>query len=252
MGKRKIISIKEDLCNGCGLCAKGCPEGALKIIDGKARLVSEIYCDGLGACIGDCPLGAIEVEEREAQEYSEKKTMKNIVAKGENTIKAHLVHLLQHNEVEYFNQALKYLRENKIPVPDITAEMAGPSTPFPDSDKSWPVQLKLLNPKAGFLRNSHLLIAADCTAFSYGDFHRDFMEGKVPVIFCPKLDSEVDKYIEKLTSIFKDMDIEKITMVRMEVPCCGGVGSVVEKALDLSEKEIPVEEFIISITGDVK
>jgi len=275
MAKRKIIKIDEELCNGCGLCASGCPEGAIKIIDGKARLVSEIYCDGLGACIGDCPLDAIEVEEREAKPYSEEKTMKNIAAKGENTIKAHLFHLLQHNEVEYYNQALKYLRDNNIDVPDITAEMAGtlkaggcPSSSEKKIDRSndrknesgkidsrlisWPVQLRLLNPKAGFLKNSHLLIAADCTAFSYGDFHRDFMEGKVPVIFCPKLDSGIDDYIEKLSSIFKDMEIEKITMVRMEVPCCGGVRNIVEKALKRSKKEVPIEEFIISINGDKK
>lgn len=272
MAKRKIIRIDEDLCNGCGKCASGCPEGAIQMIDGKARLVSEIFCDGLGACIGDCPVNAISVEEREAEPYSEKKTMANIVLKGENTIKAHLRHLLNHGETVYYREALEYLRENDIPVPNLI-DVGEPMGMCPSmkervmkrdaaSDNStlnvqselgsWPVQLKLVSPFAGFFRNSDILISATCVPFSYGNFHARFMKGKVPIVMCPKLDDANDRYVEKLAEIFRNNDVRSITIVRMEVPCCGGTAGVVEEALKRSGKNIIVRDYIIGIDGEIK
>ncbi len=272
--KRKIIVIDEDLCNGCGLCAEGCPEGAIQMIDGKARLVSEIYCDGLGACIGDCPVNAISIEERVAEAYDEFKTMDNIVKKGPNTIKAHLKHLLHHGETTYYNQALKYLKEHDIPVPDLISSEGGtmacgcPSTLEKKIDRSqsnsdssnvnvgsqlstWPVQLTLVSPMAGFFKNADLLIAADCTAFAYGNLHNKFLKGKVPVIFCPKLDSNINSYIDKLTMVFEQNNINSITILRMEVPCCGGTSKIVEEALKKSGKNIIIREYVIGINGEI-
>ncbi|MFA5519526.1 MAG: 4Fe-4S binding protein [Spirochaetota bacterium] len=268
---RKIIKIDDDLCNGCGKCAVGCPEGAIQMIDGKARLVSEIFCDGLGACIGDCPVDAITVEEREAQAYSEWKTMDNIVVKGANTIKAHLKHLLHHGETTYYKQALEYLKEKNIPVPVLiepgesfgscpsmqerTMKKDNKNTVVnnvPTELTTWPVQLKLVSPFAGYFKNADILIAADCTAFSYGNFHSRFMKDKVTLIMCPKLDNANDNYVDKLTEIFKNNDIKSITIVRMEVPCCGGTTKLIEESLKNSGKNIILREYVVGIDGEIK
>ncbi|MGM0607208.1 MAG: ATP-binding protein [Candidatus Muiribacteriota bacterium] len=276
MPKRKIISINQDLCNGCGLCTDGCPEGAIQLIDGKARLVNEIFCDGLGECIGSCPVNAISVEEREAAPYDEYKTMENIVKHGQNTVKAHLKHLLYHGQVKYYNQGIEYLKKNNMNVPEIktkgnSVDKCGcPSAKEQTINKntgnksadiysnidsqltSWPVQLTLVSPMGGFFESAELLIAADCTAFSYGNFHNRFMKGKVPIIFCPKLDKNYEIYVDKLTMIFKENNIKSITIIRMEVPCCGGTTAIVEEALKKSSKNIIVKEYIIGINGEIK
>ena len=200
--KRKIIQIDHELCNGCGLCLPNCPEGALQLIDGKARLVSDLFCDGLGACIGTCPQAAITIEERDAQPYDEKETMGNIVKHGAPTIQAHLKHLAEHGQHEYLQQALGYLREKNIKVDfkpmgacacpgskmmDMrAAPTARPSTQAPgglagrqqeSQLQNWPVQLQLLNPAAPYFQNAELVIAADCTAFAHADFHQRFLPG---------------------------------------------------------------------------
>ena len=270
--KRKIITIDWEKCNGCGKCIPNCPEGALRMIDGKARLLSDLFCDGLGACIGHCPEGAIAIEERAAEPYDERKAMENIVKGGENTIKAHLEHLKSHNETVFYNQAIDYLREKMIAVPRTSGSPAHPVHACPGSReinrtgqaaavsphgkipsqlRQWPVQLHLLNSSASFFENAELVIAADCTAYSYGNFHEKFINGKIIAIACPKLDSEQESYLEKLTEIFKNRNIRKISVIIMEVPCCSGLLGLAKRALELSGRDIPLESTVINLDGTV-
>lgn len=287
--KRKIIKIDEDLCNGCGLCIPNCPEGALRIIDGKARLISDLFCDGLGACIGHCPEGAILIEEREAEPYDEAKVMANVVKAGANTIKAHLEHLQDHGETQFLKEAIDYLKENDFDVPDgfevsdkptespHSKQDQGPELHFHAgcpgsrtidfSDKKeaqqsntedisselrqWPVQLQLINPAAPYFRDSDLLIAADCVPFAFADFHRKFLKDKSLIIFCPKLDTVIEQYVEKLTVLFANNKINSISILYMEVPCCFGVKGIIQRAMEDAGKDIPLEEIKISLKGDI-
>jgi ferredoxin len=271
MGKRKIIKIDEEKCNGCSLCIPNCPEGALQIIDGKARLISDIFCDGLGACIGHCPQGAITIETREAEPYDEKKVMENIVKQGKNVIKAHLEHLKEHNETKYLNEALEFLKERNIEIKlendkirhphfggcpgaavrkiDINGSATN-NIKQASALRQWPVQLTLLPPQAPFFENSHLLIAADCVPFANANFHSMLLNGKSLAIGCPKLD-DIGAYREKLTQIFKNNKIKSITVAIMEVPCCYGLYTAVEKALEDSGKKFPLIQEVISISGDI-
>lgn len=275
MSKRKIIKIDEEKCNGCSLCIPNCPEGALQIIDDKARLISDLFCDGLGACIGHCPEGAITIEEREAEKYDEKKVMENIVKQGKNVIKAHLKHLKEHNETKYLNQAIEFLKEKNIEVPkDVISSTQGPLPcgcpgtmvkdfrPEKKSDalpgkailiqsqlKQWPIQIKLVPPFAPYLDNADILIAADCVPFAYADFHSDLLKGKVLLIGCPKLD-DAGYYTEKITQILKNNNIKSITTAHMEVPCCFGLVSVIKSAIEASGKDVPFKEVTISIKGE--
>jgi NAD-dependent dihydropyrimidine dehydrogenase PreA subunit len=271
--KRSIITIDEDKCNGCGLCVPDCPEGALQVIDGKVRLVSDLFCDGLGACLKTCPEGALFVEEREAEPYSERKVMENVVKHGPNVIKAHLHHLKEHGEVKYLREAVDYLQEKGIALPmheeaapaacgcpgsaardmrDRPAEKAPAGGARIGSElRQWPVQLKLLNPGAPYFANADILLAADCVPFAYGDFHRDLLSGKIVVMFCPKIDPYIEEYMEKLAGILALHDISSITVARMEVPCCGGLNVVLERAMQKAGKQVPVREIVIGIKGDV-
>ncbi|MEI0602890.1 4Fe-4S binding protein [Brachyspira alvinipulli] len=268
--KRRIIKIDEDKCTGCGICIPDCPEGALQIIDGKARLISDLFCDGLGACIKACPENAMEIEEREAEEYDESKVMVNIVKGGENVIKAHLKHLKDHGEDKLFNEAVKYLKNNNMEVPnmeehkhcgcpgsmqkDMRNQFRGENNnniQMNSELRNWPIQLKLINPNANYLDNADLLIAADCVPFSYPNFHSRFLKNKTLLMFCPKLDTGIDSYIEKLVNIFTNKNIKSISIVRMEVPCCGGVEMIVQKALEIANKNIIIKEYTISIDGNI-
>lgn len=273
MVKRSIIKIDEEKCDGCSLCIPNCPEGAIQIIDNKARLISDLFCDGLGACIGHCPQEAITIEEREAIPYDELKVMENIVKQGENTIKAHLEHLRDHNEQELLEQALDYLKENNIENPLKNAKQDTPlpcgcpgtslreikrnnsqnqtqqSTQQESSLTQWPVQLHLLPPSAQFFNNSDLLVCADCVPFAHPNFHSQLLSGKSLVIGCPKLD-DIQAYEEKLTEILKINNIKSIAVPIMEVPCCYGLFAAVESAVKNSGKDIPVEKKVISINGE--
>ncbi|NDV80060.1 ATP-binding protein [Dysgonomonas sp. 511] len=274
--KRTIIKINEELCNGCGICVSGCHEGALQLIDGKARMISDLYCDGLGACIGDCPVGAIDFEEREAKPYDEIAVMERLVPKGEKTIRAHLLHLKDHNETALLAQGLRYLEEHNIDM-DIennneqnsdcgqafsacpgSREMSfapvKPVVPIgstPSQLRQWPVQLHLLNPQVGYFRGADVVLAADCTAYAYGGFHDRFLRNRTLAIACPKLDSNKEVYVSKLADMIDGVQINTLTVVIMEVPCCGGLLQLVKMALEQASNKVPVKKVVIGIEGEI-
>ena len=275
--KRKIIKIDEEKCNGCGLCIPECPEGAIQIIDGKARLVSDLMCDGLGACLGHCPEDAITIEEREAEPYDERKVMENIIKAGPNTIKAHLAHLKDHGQDDFYAEAVAYLKEKNIDIPkEEEPPMAHPpmggcpgsrSMAFtkeapaavtetlegerPSQLTHWPIQMHLIGPNAPQYQGADLLLAADCTAFSLGDFHKDYLKGKTLAIACPKLDEGQEIYVEKLKALIDQAKINTLTVMIMQVPCCGGLLRLAQKAAEEAERKIPVKAVVVGIQGDI-
>jgi NAD-dependent dihydropyrimidine dehydrogenase PreA subunit len=284
--KREIIKIDEEKCNGCDNCVPNCHEGALQVIDGKVRLISDLLCDGLGACIGHCPEGAITIEERECEPYDEIKVMETMVTKGLNTVVAHLKHLKEHNEIVYLKQGVNFLIQNPhlcdFTIEDVKRALHQPSPEEksgcnggcpgtqtvlinpqelrPDVSKwngslqselrQWPVQLHLINPAASYFNNADLLVAADCTAFTLGDFHQNWLKGKSLVIACPKLDQGKEIYLQKFISLMQS-GIKSITVLIMEVPCCGGLLNLVELALERSSTKIPVKAVTVSIKGEI-
>ncbi|MGL5958526.1 MAG: ATP-binding protein [Phocaeicola sp.] len=272
--KRNIIRINEDLCNGCGACIEGCHEGALQLIENKARIVSELYCDGLGACIGECPTNAITIEEREAEPYSETAVMDRIAPKGERTILAHLKHLKEHGETAYIKEAICYIKEKKIAIEldslteekpklacgcpgsmarSFNATAAPKLTPTAPSQLThWPIQLHLIRPDANFLSEADVVVAADCTAYAYANFHNRFLRGKKLVIACPKLDSNQDIYIAKLTQMINEGNIHTLTVVIMEVPCCGGLIQLVKLAAEQANRKVPIKRVVIGVEGEIK
>jgi len=230
MATRKIIKIDEEKCDGCGLCAKACAEGAIQIINGKAKLVSETYCDGLGACLGKCPQDAITMEDREAAEFDPK---------------AVEAHLSQNQPKEKLpcgcsgTLAQKFTRE-----PAVKSE----GVDVPSQLGNWPVQLKLVPVTAPYLNGAKLVISSDCAPFSFADFHRRFLADRVLLVGCPKLD-DVEFYTQKLTAMFRQNDIQSIEVVYMEVPCCFGLIQLVSTALNESGKKIPFKAIKIGIRG---
>lgn len=269
--ERQIIRIDDEKCDGCGLCAQGCPEGALQMIDGKARLVSEITCDGLGACVGDCPQGAITVETREAAPYDERLTLDGLIPKGANTLKAHLKHLYEHSQTTFLNQALDYLKELNHPIPDfkektmhsgcpgsaprnLSKPAAGPIAQdgLVSQLTQWPVQLHLISPMNPVFEKADLLIAADCTAFAMADFNQKWLPGKKLVIACPKLDQNQEVYLDKLTALIDEAQVNTITVMIMEVPCCGGLLRMTQKAVENASRKVPVKAVIVGVDGEVR
>lgn len=316
--KRKIINIDREKCNGCGLCIPNCHEGALQMIDGKATLVSELMCDGLGACLGHCPEGAITIEEREAEPYNETNVMELISSYGKNTVLAHLIHLLEHEQMDFLKEGATYLKENKEkmnfsvdevideihihfnkikakkeqkateqlaetehnhhhqhqhhhsgaghhqggscpgsavrslrPETNQLANEKGQANKIASQLENWPIQMHLINPNAPYFKESNLLLAADCVAFSYGNFHNEFLHNKKLIIACPKLDSNREIYVEKLITLIQEAKIKSINVLKMEVPCCSGLLSIAEKAKELAGSDIPVNSITISIDGKI-
>jgi len=299
--KRDILKIDEELCNGCGQCVPNCHEGALQVIDGKVRLVSELMCDGLGACIGHCPDGAITIETREAEPYSETRVMEQMKNKGKNTIMAHLKHLKDHGETGFLKEGVGYLKEHRAELNFDLDEVLGavhnhgrvapaavqmqkqdhshshghegggcpgsramviektgdsnnvaPAFDQPSELRQWPVQMHLINPGASYFQGSDLLIAADCVAFSMGGFHSKHLKGKSLAIACPKLDHGTDIYVQKLIALIDSAKVNTITVMMMEVPCCGGLLQMVKSALSQASRKVPLKMMIIGINGDIQ
>lgn len=239
---RKIIEINEDLCNGCGNCIISCAEGALEIVDGKARLVAERYCDGLGACLGECPTGALKIMERPADDFDEKAVELRLeeLKKPHAPISDSKPCGCPSMNIRTFERQPPCEKANK-PVTYEAAESAL---------TNWPVQIRLIPPTAPFLRNAHLLVLADCTPIAYPTLHRDFLDGKVVMVGCPKFDDS-EMYLEKFTEIFRQSNIRSVTVLAMEVPCCQGLPMIVTKAMERAGKTVPTEYVIIGVRGDL-
>jgi ferredoxin len=239
---RKIIEIDEELCNGCGQCVPACAEGAIQVIEGKARLVKDQYCDGLGACLGECPTGALTIVEREAEEFDEEAVEEHLAARVQDEKKAEpiLACGCPSTQVQSFNVSSSHHRDHSQDTHDS----------FASTLSHWPVQIRLVPPTAPFLKGAHLLVAADCTPVAYPHFHRDFLKGKAVMAGCPKFD-DAQEYVQKFADIFKTADIKGITVAVMEVPCCQGLPVIIKKAMELTGKEIPLDQVIISTRGEI-
>lgn len=239
---RKIIQIDEEKCDGCGQCVIGCAEGALDIIDGKAKVISDNLCDGLGACIGECPQGALKIIEREAEEFDEEAVEEHL-AKNKSNEEAPVAMACgcPSAQIQSFVPADACQRAN-------TPTELGPEQESALSH--WPVQVRLVPPTAPFLKGADLLIVADCVPVAFPSLHRDFLQGRAVMIGCPKFD-DAEEYIEKFTAIFKTAGIKSITTVVMEVPCCSALPGMIKKGLDLSGKTIPLEQVTVSTRGQL-
>lgn len=262
MDVRKIIQIDEEKCNGCGLCIPNCAEGALKIVDGKVKLVKDLYCDGLGACLGHCPQEALTIIEREAEEFDMEAAMKvmneqNIKEKSSHesvqggcpgsAVKQfgnHAVHAHAHaHEGECPGSRMRQFNNN-------AKDDSDDNVTVKSKLRQWPVQLTLVPPSAPYFQKADLLITADCVPFAYGNYHNDFLKGKAVVVGCPKLD-DVQSYTEKLEEIIRINDLESVTVLRMEVPCCSGIAFAAKTARDKSGISIPIKVITISLEGEV-
>jgi len=251
--KRKVITIDEELCDGCGNCVSACSEGAMQIVDGKAKLVKEDFCDGFGDCIGECPTGALTIEEKESVPFDEEATKEYLLkTKGREAVWRMEEAQRKHNGKE------------RPPMPcgcpgSLAQTFSRPQLvkehSFQQSVESqlgnWPVQITLLPLKAPYYEGADLLVAADCCAYAYGGFHNDFIKGYTLAIGCPKLDNS-DAYLEKLATIIRENNIKSVTVTYMEVPCCMGLLKLVEEAVKLSGKDIPIEKVEIGIRGQIK
>lgn len=266
--KRKIVHIREELCNGCGLCVNACHEGAIELVGGVAKLVSDIYCDGLGACLPECPTGAIEIIEREAEAFDEEAVARRIAGRERMLVggcpphpaSSHAhghVHNHQHEHGHGLggcpgSMARRIERAPEPAIANAAAEAAikEERQRLPSELTQWPVQIALVNPGAPFLEDANLLVAADCTAYAYADFHRDFIRNRITLIGCPKLDDN-RYYMEKLTEIFQRNRIKSVTVVRMVVPCCNGIAQAVKQAMLNAQTIMPYREVVVGIDGNL-
>lgn len=255
---RDIIRIDEEKCDGCGACVLACAEGAIQIIDGKARLISDNYCDGLGACLGECPQGALTIEKRETDAFDEEAVEHHLSAmkKEEPTPCG-----CQSATVQQFGDSsgpVELPTQEPLPCgcPSSNVQQfadipkSGPVAPQESALTHWPVQLTLVPPEAPFLRGVDLLLASHCAPFAYGNFHQDFIKDHAMVCACPKLD-DTDAHLQKLTEVLRQSDIKSLKVVRMEVPCCGGLTYLAQQAIAASGKNIPLEEVTVGVRGDL-
>ena len=240
--RRKIIEIEEEKCDGCGQCVPSCAEGAIQIVDGKARLSAEKYCDGLGACLGECPNDALRIVERDAEDFDE------------DAVEVHLKS----------KKAAQSSGEEKMACgcPSALIQSFAPEKSCRDANESfsqsnrvsalshWPIQIKLVPPTAPFLKGANILVAADCTPFAYPNFHQDFIQDKVVMVGCPKFD-DVQEYIQRFADIFKTAGIKSITVAVMEVPCCQGLPLIIKRGMELAGKDIPMDQVVISTRGEI-
>lgn len=268
---RKIVTIDEDKCNGCGLCVPSCAEGAIKMVNGKAVLAADNLCDGLGACLGECPQDAIRIIEREADEFDEAEVAKHLQESGKSPAHGHgHQHGHGHHAHEHHGHGHHDHHKGKHHghhdshshgggCPGSRAMSFAPTAVATAAESGsrqsmlaqWPVQLHLVPTSAPYFQDADLLIAADCVPFAYADFHKDFLAGKAVVIGCPKLDDN-QFYLQKLTELFRNSSLKSITVVRMEVPCCGGIVMAARQALAASGKDIPFKEVTVGIQGGIR
>ncbi|NLC57982.1 MAG: 4Fe-4S binding protein [Armatimonadetes bacterium] len=242
MAVRQIVQIDEERCDGCGVCVPACAEGAIQVIDGKARLVKDQYCDGLGACLGDCPQGAITLVEREAPEFDME------------AVEAHLKRLGQSMEAHRARHPAPAPSGHGGGCPGAAARQfaarPAPTAESPSALQQWPIQLHLVSPLAPYFRNADVLLAADCAAFARGDFHARYLAGHALAIACPKLD-DPSGYVEKLATLITEASIRSLTVVMMEVPCCRGLERLAEAAMELAGQRVPLRRVVIGIEGDL-
>jgi Fe-S-cluster-containing hydrogenase component 2 len=241
---RKIIEIDEELCNGCGECVPACAEGAIEIVEGKARLAAERYCDGLGACLGNCPTGALKIIEREAEEFDEEAVEQFLQERQGHTEERSLPCGCPSTRVMSLEQP-----------PTVACDQANmprmEEAPSASYLSHWPIQIRLVPPTAGFLRNADLLVAADCTAAAHPNFQRDLLKGKVLLLGCPKFDDPED-CVKRFSEIFRKADIRSVTTVTMEVPCCQGLPVIVKKGMEAAGKDVPLKQVVVGIRGTIQ
>lgn len=239
--RRKIVEIDEERCDGCGQCAGACAEGAIRIVDGKARLVKDSFCDGLGACIGECPRGALKIIERDAEEFDPVAVERHMKEEeGPGPVQAPVMACgCPSSQVRMF---------------DLPREKPAVAVGRPQERASalshWPVQIRLVPANAPFLKGAHLLVASDCVPVAYPDFHRDFVDGRVVLLGCPKFDDRAE-YVRKFAEIFRTADVRSVTVVDMEVPCCSAMPAIVRKGMELSGGTVPMEEVVIGVRGEI-
>jgi len=239
---RKIVEIDDELCDGCGQCELACAEGAIQIINGKARVVSDTYCDGLGACLGECPNGALRIIEREAEEFDEKAVEEYLKSKPQAQVPPELTLACgcPSTQIQSFSP-LAPCHEANEPGVHVGTESAL---------SHWPVQIRLVPPTAPFLKGAHLLVAADCTPVAYPNFHQDFIRGRAVMVGCPKFD-DAQAYIDTFADIFRTADVKDVTVVVMEVPCCQGLPVIISKGMEMAGKRIPMDLVVVSTRGEV-
>jgi NAD-dependent dihydropyrimidine dehydrogenase PreA subunit len=253
MALRNIIQIDEELCDGCGECVPSCAEGALQIIDGKARLVSDVLCDGLGACLGECPTGALTVIQRDATGFDEAAVAAHLMAVSAPGVSAH-VQAPSPRAHQASPSGCPSAAVRMFPLIDTTPRAAPqPIGPSASGSKlrQWPVQLHLVPPTAPFFQGRHVLLAADCVPVAVGDFHASFLDGRALAIACPKLDQHLDVYVQKLAAMIDQAGILSLTVAIMEVPCCGGLVRLAEQALAVATRKVPLRLVTIGIRGDI-
>lgn len=251
MGTRKIVRIDEEKCTGCGLCVPSCAEGAIQIIDGKARLVADNLCDGLGACLGDCPEDAITIEERDADEFDEAAVAKHMqhAAAVKPKQPAAMAHGHGHGAGGGGCPGSRVLSFGNSPAPS-TDGGAAEGDPIASELRQWPIQMHLVSPMAPYFQGADVLLAADCVAFSVGDFHRSYLRGKALAVACPKLDDGQDTYVKKLTAMIDEAKINTLTVMIMEVPCCTGLLALAKEAVARASRKVPVKKIVIGLRGE--
>jgi Fe-S-cluster-containing dehydrogenase component len=257
--KRQIIKIDEDLCDGCEQCIPACPEGALQIVAGVAKLVREGYCDGLGACLGECPRGALTVEEREVDEYDEGGVIEHLKTNAPERLGDHMMHLSEHGMAPSGLSACPSSRTMHWGDPGegdrSSAEGASgggePTVPLSSELRQWPIQLHLVNPLAPYFKDADLVLVADCVPFAYANFHNDLLKGKAVAIACPKLD-DTRPYVSKLVRMIDHANLKSLKVIVMEVPCCSGLIGMAREAIGQAARPIPIESVVIGVKGELR